>query len=483
MRIESRVEWVPVESATARDALLFLIKSAGGKTPGRDALDRLISELRARARHAGHRIVVYVRIAPYGNGYALDIGDGRMLVVDGDGWRIVPAESIAFVRGDGYGLLPEPKWAGMTREALDRLRGWLATLGVERAAQNIVIAALANALRTGVTYPLVELVGSGGTGKSSAAWALGTLIDPSASGELPDGEIEAEALAALAQTRHVLFIDNVSAVTRDQSDLLCKIATGTEIAKRKLFTDADSVRLPLHRPVMITAVSAVLGRGDAIDRTVRVQFQPRAEFKTQAEFRAEFHAQHAELLGALVTLLSAGLARLAEVRQQRRWHSRMVDVIQIGEAILQAAGLPAGHFVDEWDAARNATAQSVASGDRFVIALRNALATYARRAVAADDLPSVRAILRDGVAAIRRSDGVTQIACKASALLVQLRPTDAFLDRNDWLPRTDRALADALARVQPLLRDIGVKVERRGAAQKKTFWTFTFGPDSGDDDA
>src|SRR5208282_6707031 len=98
-------------------------------------------------------------------------GDGAVVEIAADGWRVVRDTPVKFWRAPGMMALPVPKRGGSIA-ALARLLN-LAT------KQDFVLAVawLMGTLNSG-PYPIAALAGEQGTAKSTATRFLRRLIDP-----------------------------------------------------------------------------------------------------------------------------------------------------------------------------------------------------------------------------------------------------------------------------------------------------------------
>ena len=83
-------------------------------------------------------------------------------------------------------------------------------------------------------YPMLVLTGSAGCGKTTISRMLRELVDPNEATLL--SKPKTEDLRVIGANNHVLAFDNLSGISANQSDALCKISTG----------DNQTVRKPLH---------------------------------------------------------------------------------------------------------------------------------------------------------------------------------------------------------------------------------------------
>lgn len=309
VRSGGRLSWLGLGTEAGMDFAHQTMQAATGKAPPKTEKENLLTEARNAAREAGRRIVLHQRIARTATGTrVLDLGDtaGRIVAIEAAGWRIESNDSIAFKRGRGYGALPDPIKATSARAAFVLLFDWLCSLGIPKGRAPLVLVALVTWLRTGNAYPLLLLFGTAGSGKTTAGKLIVALLDPSESLAMPTVALDDEHVAAAAQHRHILTFDNESKLTGAEQDLLCICATGGEIIARRLYSNSDIVTMPLHRPVIITALQPVVTRPDLMTRTIPIEFKARDVRRGDDEILAEFLEARPELLGALLELAVLG---------------------------------------------------------------------------------------------------------------------------------------------------------------------------------
>ncbi len=107
-----------------------------------------------------------------------------------------------------------------------------------------------------------------------------------------------ELVRALNRSYFVAF-DNLSTVTADQSDTLCRAVTGEGYVKRKLYSDNDDVVFTFRRAISLNGINEVANRPDLLDRSIPVLLEriPPEARKTEDEFWEAFGKAKPEILG------------------------------------------------------------------------------------------------------------------------------------------------------------------------------------------
>jgi energy-coupling factor transporter ATP-binding protein EcfA2 len=190
----------------------------------------------------------------------------------------------------------------------------------------------------------VGIVGKKGSGKSTGARVLRTLVDPNLA-PLRSEPKEARDLAITANNSWVVAFDNLSALPSWLSDAMCRLATGGGFATRALYTNDEETIFDAQRPSIVTAIGDVIARSDLLDRAVTVTpvAIEAAARKSERQFWQEFAAAQPKILGAMFDIVASGLGRLPSVQIQNL--PRMADFAQWATACEPAMGLPAGTFM------------------------------------------------------------------------------------------------------------------------------------------
>ena len=195
---------------------------------------------------------------------------------------------------------------------------------------------------------LLCMNGDMGAGKSESLRMVVKLVDPSA---LMDGmkmTWRAEDLVRYASKNSILFFDNLSKITDNQSDDLCKVCTGGSLTVRRLYTNNDEEVYHICRPVLISGIPRLIHRADLNDRSIilTVKRIPEKKRKTQAELDACFNDAKPKILGAIFNVLADAIKKYPLIEPKE--HPRSADWYRLACSI--AASLD-GHTQSEFELA------------------------------------------------------------------------------------------------------------------------------------
>jgi len=412
-----------VRSRTLRTWLARKFYEAEQKAPGAQALQDALGVLEGHAVFAGPEHPVFVRIAGHEENIYLDLGnaDWSAVEVTRSGWRIVADPPVRFRRPRALGSLPVPRPGG----SVDELRPFVNVASEDD--WHLLVAWLLAALSPSGPYPALALHGEQGTGKSTRAAMVRSLLDPN-SAPLRAEPREARDLAIAASNGWVIALDNLSHVGGWLSDALCRLATGGGFATRELYSDQDETIFDSQRPIILTGIGELATRGDLLDRSLILYLEriPGSARRAERELWAAFDRARPRILGALLDAASGALRHLPSVELDEL--PRMADFAEWVTAAEPALGWAPGKFMDAYTANRDASNELTLEATPLAAPLRQ-LAELGFEGTATDLLDRLAALVED-----------------------------TATRRRDW-PANARSLSTALRRLAPNLREAGIEVE------------------------
>ncbi len=327
-----------------------------------DALKQAIATLEAMAIDGGITRSADFRVAstPDGKIY-LDLGrdDWSMVEIGPTGWQVVTGPPVRFRRASAMLPLPLPERGGHLGELIS-------FLGLDEQTGPLVCAWLLAAMCPLAAYPVAILHGEAGSGKSTLSTMIKSLVDPGKAGLLASVS-DLRNLAVSANSRHVIAIDNLSGMTADQSDTLCRLSTGGGFSHRTLHSDADETTLEFVKPQILNGIDSIATRGDLLDRALLLKIH-KPELRIDAsELDRQYRANQARYLGALLDALVLALANLPKVPISQP--VRMIEFARLGIAAESSLGLAPGGFLAIYQQNRAEAAQAVIDCNPFALAI------------------------------------------------------------------------------------------------------------------
>ncbi len=419
--VSHREHW-NVNSSGYREWLSRQAHTELGTAPSSEAIKSAQNALAGMAKFDGEEHQPARRVAKDDAGYWIDLCDDKWcaILVTATGWRIVPSPTVRFVRTKAMRPLSIPL-------PLGTLTPLWSLCNIPEEDRPLVLAWMLECYRSDTPYPVLELIGEQGSAKSTTQETLRTFIDPNKV-MLRGRPKGVEDVFVAAGCNHLISLENISGISSEFSDALCTIATGGGHASRQFYTNDEENIIEAHNPVVLNGIGAVIVRSDLLDRAIALCLPAIGERLTEEEHNTQLHLAAPGILGALLDLFVKTLSVLPSVLTPPSQRPRMADFAKLGEAMHRAMGHTAGEFLELYTHHR-----------------RDAI----RRTV--DSSPVAVACMKFVTAGLTYAGTV-------QGLLVQLVTMMPEKEREDYWPRSPRGLGDALRRVAPALRQIGIHV-------------------------
>ncbi|MGZ0173915.1 MAG: bifunctional DNA primase/polymerase [Planctomycetales bacterium] len=301
-----------------------------------------LSVLDGQARFDGDYHSMPVRVAEHDGSIYIDMADAqwRAIEVDQTGWRIVESPPVRFRRPTAMLAMPEPKHGG----SLNELRMFI---NVSDSDWPLLAAWIVAALRPSGPFPVLKLAAEQGSGKSTATRYIRSFIDPNSAGVRSAPRKERDLMIA-AINGWLLAFDNLSHVSTDLSDALCRLATGGGFATRTLYENDEETVFNAMRPVIMNSIEEVGIRSDLLDRSLVIEL-PRIDAKdrkTEKTLDREFAEAWPRILGAILDAVSCAIRNLPDVEKLNIEWPRMADFAMAAVAAEEALDMKPGTFLE-----------------------------------------------------------------------------------------------------------------------------------------
>ncbi len=378
--------------------------------------------LEARALFDCPEKKIFLRVAPYEDKVVVNLadGEGRVVVIDKEGYTVTSDSPVMFVNAPAMGALPVP-----VHGVGDVLQDFQCLLGLEDRHFPRILNFLINCLKPEGPYLCLLTEGEQGSGKSILSEFCKTLIDPSQAPKIrmPDNERD---LMIQAKDAFILLFDNISGMKGNLSDALCCLATGGGFSTRKLYTDDEQQIFSEYRPFICNGISGIATRPDLLERSVSVKLRPmpQDQRKSEREIRSRFREMQPHLLDKLFRITACALKNFESVETPN--NVRMADAAQWLVAAESETGLPSGTLLSALEESQNEIVAERMAADPLAVALQKLVETAPFDGLMGD-------------------------------LFMQLENITKTRDRS--FPPTAAHLSRALDRLRPALVKTGISVE------------------------
>lgn len=330
---------VEIDSDRFRSWLRTMVYKVKGKRPKRSTVKLVVEHFVDEGLANAPEHTPVVRFAFREGVATLDIGDStnRAIVVDKTGWRIVDKPEVEFIRNEGMRPMLIPVEGGCIDD-------WRETANVAEEDWPIFVPAILAMFRADAPTPILQVCGEQGSAKSSLCEQIRALVDPNQAPLRGRPKSEWDIFVSARQSRLMVY-DNLSNISPEISDALCRLATGGAFSTRVLRSNTGELLINAIRPVIINGITDLSRRGDLLSRIVTVNC-PRIEEKTRRtkeDVDARFEELAPRILGALLTAFAGTLEHLPHVNVEEL--PRMADFARFGVAAEAATGMPKGSFL------------------------------------------------------------------------------------------------------------------------------------------
>jgi energy-coupling factor transporter ATP-binding protein EcfA2 len=431
VRIDGHNEHHAVESRKYREWLLSeLVRRYTNKGYPASANEAAVREARhhaeAQAFLNGRVQRAELRIMGDEQTIFIDRGtpDWSAIQVTTEGWSVIATPPVPILRSRRTAPMVEPAAPG-DFGPLRRILGNLDDDGFI-----LVVAWLLGALAARGPFTVLVLIGEGGVGKSTLVRIIQGLVDP-CTGDVLAPPREDRDLIAAAKHGRVLAFDNLSSVSPELGDSICRLATGAEIGGRALYTNHDTASFSASRPIMLNGIADLAARSDLLDRALVVRLQSLESRTTESELRAATVQVLPHVFHALLDALATGLRQLKSTPVP---DVRMADFARLVVAAEAALPWQPGAFLAALKRSRQHALAALVEGD----VVGKAMMAFAHR----------------------HPKGWHGLV---SQLYEQL-PVSTDVRRSAEWPRNPRWLSEKITRVAPALRSLGLPVDLRRTA-------------------
>ena len=394
-----------------------------------------INTLKGLAQFGGDQRKVFLRAGEHDGNIYIDLADDqwRSIEITKTGWKVIDKPPITFCRTSSMRPLPEPKKPGDINLLWDHIN-------ISEENRLLLIAWMLNCFDRNTPDIVLELVGEHGSGKSVTHNYLVELIDPNTINlSLSPDKISDLQVSALH--RLVVSFENASNLSALLQDRICGLSTGAGFSVRTLYMTVDETAKRLQNPVILNSIVGVISRADLLDRAIFFELPRLDQRKKVSSMNKRFEQDQPYILAGLLDLLCEVQKILPEVVIPPDKLPRMGDFAALGEAVYLASGQEKGQFLRDYAANR-------------------------RRGVHRSlDASSVSTAL----ISFMESHHAEYFEGTVKELLQAIEPHK--LDGETFV-RSPKGLADALRRIGPSLRMVGLKVKIESRPRRDGYHVF-----------
>lgn len=340
LNINDHREVWPCKHKTIRILLAKLSWEKYGKAIGSESIKNIINILEGKARFDGEMIKLHNRIAHYEGNLWYDLGNENweFLKITPDGWSIEKNPPIIFRRYPHHLSQLNPSQYNNLECLLDHINI------INPEHKLLLLVYIVSCFIPGFPHVMLTVFGSQGSSKSTLLRLLRMTIDPSMVDIASFPSSQKELIQMLAHN-HFLPFDNVSYISEDNSDTLCKAITGGGHVKRELFENDEDIIYKFMRCISINGINLVTTRPDLLERSLLIELERIEPEKrmTENKLYEKFNKDLPDILCGVFNALAKAQKIYPTI--QLKSHPRMADWAHWGCAIAEALGYKQADFL------------------------------------------------------------------------------------------------------------------------------------------
>ena len=341
--VEDHVEVLPINGRDFELWLNGLFYRNTNKPISKDGVKQVLAVLSAKALYENpNPVKLSTRVAEHDGAFWYDLTNikWQSVKIDKGGWEIANNPPILFSRYRHQLQQIVPKTGGNINKILNYVN--------IKESKTLFLCWLVSCFIPNIPHAAIIIHGEKGAAKSTASGLLKSLIDPSALDTLTL-QNDQRTMAVNLQNHWFLPFDNVSYISEETSDTLCRAITGGGIQQRRLHTNSEDIIFTFQRCIAINGIHNVATRADLLDRSILIELIriTDCERKELSEVLANFEADKADILGGIFDTVVKAMNIFPKVKLQNL--PRMADFARWGYAIGEALGKGLGQvFIEEY---------------------------------------------------------------------------------------------------------------------------------------
>jgi len=341
--IEDRKEIWSCKSKMFKRWLAKIFWDTYQKSINNENLNATINIIESSACFDGDQYTLHNRTAWNDGAIWYDLADPkwRVVKITPEGWQIADTAPIIFRRYSHQQLQPEPMRDGSIKALLD-------FVNIQDEDQQILFLVwIVSCFIPDFPHPIPIIFGAQGSAKTVLAKLSRKVVDPSAIEVASFPKDVNELIQMLAHHSCIIF-DNVSYLSNEISNALCKAVTGEGFSKREIYTVEEDVIFSFRRCLAINGISIAARNPDLLERGILFELDrvPPSKRKQEHEILDRFEIERPKIIGSIFDAVSNAMRIQPSVKLDSL--PRMADFAVWGCAIAEAIGYTQQQFLDAY---------------------------------------------------------------------------------------------------------------------------------------
>ena len=311
LKVQDHYEIWKCKSGQFKRWISQLYWSRLNKVPNLDAIRTALNIIEAKACFEGPEYELANRLLSKDGSIWYDMSDSKWRVVEinKQGWKIVENPPILFKRYSHQKPQVDPIKDGNVKDILKFVNI------VSDDQQLLLLVWLVTSFIPDFPHPILNVYGSQGSAKSVLCKLLKCTVDPSLI-TTASFQKDVREFVQLLSHHWCIFFDNLSYLSNDSSDCLCKAVSGEGFSKRKLHSDDDDIIYNFKRCIGINGINLVGRNPDLLERSIllelgRIETDKR---KLEVEIMEEFERSLPSILGGIFDVVSKAIQIKGDIK-------------------------------------------------------------------------------------------------------------------------------------------------------------------------
>ncbi|WP_161486432.1 bifunctional DNA primase/polymerase [Candidatus Nitrosocosmicus hydrocola] len=203
-----------------------------------------------------------------------------------------------------------------------------------------------------IPKPILILSGEGGGAKTTAFNIIKRVVDPGSTDTIAFPK-QINDLVQILDHNYINCFDNVSSISEEISDLICRAVTGAGYSKRALYTDDSDIIYKIKRFIGVNGINLATTRADFLDRSLIIKAKRIEDRfrKKEADIEKEIERLKPHVLGFIFDELVKVLKYRDEHPNEKileNGYPRMADFAEWGEVIARCLGYRKNEFTNAY---------------------------------------------------------------------------------------------------------------------------------------
>lgn len=313
-----------------------------GNIPTKNIINTTVLFLEAIA-FDGPVLELYNRVGKSESDYYYDLSneEWETIKINESGWEISNDNSPIFKRQHHQKSQMKPTRGGDINKFLE-------FVNIPEDKKLLFLIYVVSCFLPDIPHPVLIIFGPHGSGKSMTMEFIRSIIDPSFTPRLKVPKNEKEIIQNFDH-HYAPFFDNLSRMSGDLSDMICRAVTGESSEQRSLYSNDEAIIRSYRRCIALNGINVTAEREDLLDRAILMHLEPFREGKRLDEnsLKSEFEKAVPSILGGILdTLVKAiNYYPIVEIKNL----PRMADFAKWGYAIAEALGGYGEEFLKSYE--------------------------------------------------------------------------------------------------------------------------------------